>query len=297
MKMTMTVERITPAKAEKMLNANTCNRKLRPGVVERYAADMQAGNWTQCLVPISFYEDGEVADGQHRLWAIVEAGVPVDFFVVRDVAREAGLNIDTGLNRSIVDNAHISGLDTTLTHTFVSTARAVHDGTHGSVLFAEDTKASRRMKAGRSLAERLAICKLHHEAVAWACKHGPTGKFLRNAMVLGAVARAYSMEHDLDRLAKFGAILHSGFYDSPDETAAVTLRTHLLSKGNASASSPVWRDTFLKCQHAIYMFMRHKPLTVLRTPTKEPYPRVVESSKKAVVRKVRQAVEQQHATA
>lgn len=72
--MQLTVEKITPKIAEAWLNANTCNRKLRDGIVERYAADMTAGKWTECPEPISFYVDGDLADGQHRLFAITESG-------------------------------------------------------------------------------------------------------------------------------------------------------------------------------------------------------------------------------
>ena len=71
--METTIENISPQQAEKMLNSNKGNRKLRDGVVEKYALDMVSGNWTQCPVPISFLQNGDVADGQHRLWAIIES--------------------------------------------------------------------------------------------------------------------------------------------------------------------------------------------------------------------------------
>jgi hypothetical protein len=38
------LEKITPAKAEKYLNANKANRNLRDGLVERYASDMKNGS-------------------------------------------------------------------------------------------------------------------------------------------------------------------------------------------------------------------------------------------------------------
>jgi hypothetical protein len=91
----MKLESITPKKAEHYLNRNTSNRKLREGVVERYASDMAGGRWTKCAAPIVFYEDGEIADGQHRLFAIIESGKSQKFFVMRDLPRDAGLNIDT----------------------------------------------------------------------------------------------------------------------------------------------------------------------------------------------------------
>jgi len=99
------LETITPTKAHTWLNRNTSNRKLRDGWVEKYASDMRAGKWTECIVPIVFYENGDIADGQHRLWAIIESDTPQRFFVLHGLTREAGLNIDTGGGRNLVDNA------------------------------------------------------------------------------------------------------------------------------------------------------------------------------------------------
>src|SRR4051794_1259299 len=117
--MQVTVEKIGPKKAEQWINANKTNRSLRAGVVEQYAGDMRNGNWTQCTAPIAFYEDGDLADGQHRLYAIVESDTTQTFSVARGLERRDGLNIDTGLVRSVVDNARISGLETGLSNYIV----------------------------------------------------------------------------------------------------------------------------------------------------------------------------------
>jgi len=265
-KVSRTLIAVTPSIAEAWLNANETNRKLRPGVVERYAADMQSGRWTECLVPIAFYEDGTLANGQHRLWAICESGVTVQFEILRGLSKEAGLNIDTGLNRTLVDNARISGEYPNLTNEFVSAARAVNDGVHGSAL------QTGRKQGVRSHAQSLEICERFTESVGWAVTHGPRGKLLRNGVTLGAVARAYMLEKDRDRLAKFCKVLTTGFYDNADETAAVALRTLLMSSGSYTSTSNVWREAFLRTQHAIHAFMHHKPLKTIRSPEVEAYP-------------------------
>lgn len=258
MALEVTIQKVTPKLAEQWLNTNTSNRKLRDGVVEKYAEDMKSGNWTTCPEPISFFDDGTLADGQHRLWAITESGATVPFLITRGLTKEDGLNINTGLGRSLVDNARISGKNTQLTNTIVSTARAVAEGGPAG-------KAA-------SPALRLAQVEAHDEAVRWAVSNGPTGMGIRNAITLAAMARAWYFETDLARLKRFADVLSTGFMDGDGETAAVALRTYLKDKGPTAASAALWVDTFLKVQNAISYFMRGKKLTVIKGIKEEAYP-------------------------
>jgi hypothetical protein len=259
--MDIAIENVTPTKAATWLNTNKSNRKLRDGLVEKYAEDMRKGRWTTCPTPISFYDDGDVADGQHRLWAIVESGCAQRFPVARNLHRDDGLNIDTGLGRSLVDNARISRADNDLTNELVAVCRSIADGVHAG------TAGGSR----RSNAEKLALCEAHKEAGQWACTNGPRGKMLRNAIVMAAMARAWYLEPDKERLRRFADVLSTGLYDGDGETAAIALRNYILTK-TAINSSGLWRDTFLKAQNAIHYFMRSKRLTVLKTVAEEAYP-------------------------
>lgn len=260
-----TTEKITPPIAEQWLNSNKSNRKLREGVVEKYADDMANGRWTECTAPIVFYEDGDLADGQHRLWAIVESKRSQTFDVKRGLDRAAGMNIDIGMGRSIVDNARISGADRDLSNELIAVSRAIFDG--------ESSAAKGGRKGGsRSNSAKLEVVEVHREAAQWAISHGPRGKNIRNSIVLGAIGRAWYHEEDKDRLARFAAVLASGLYDGDGETAAVILRNYLIAKGPATSSSPLWRDTFLKVMNAIHYFMKGKKLTVIKVVNEEAYP-------------------------
>lgn len=253
------VELVTPAKAEAWLNRNCTNRKMRPGVAERYASDMSNGRWTKCPVPISFYEDGELADGQHRLWAIVESGASQRFPVLRGLSRADGLNLDTGLGRSIVDNAKISGIDGAITNSIVAAARAIHNG--GPVA---------RVK-GTSYSDKLAMVEQHRSAAEWAVNNVRRVRFLNNAVIHGAVGRAWYHETDKARLKRFCDVLGSGMADGMHESAAIALRNYLLSKGALASSSAMWYDTFTKAQNCIAHFMRNRSLTVLKKQSDEVY--------------------------
>jgi len=260
--MEVSVERITPARAEKMLNRNCSNRELRTGLVEKYARDMANEKWTQCPSPIAVYEDGDIADGQHRLWAIVESGVGQTFIVARGLTREDGLNIDMGLNRTLVDNARISGVNTELSNRLIAVARAVDTGNRGG-----------RSSVSLSSAQRIEMVEKHGEASRWALANAPAGRSFSHAIVVGAMARAWYWEEDKARLAQFAEVLGKGFMADEGDSAAIAIRNFLMAgTANGYGHTDVWRDAFLKVQNAIRYFMKHRKIVVIKSLKEEAYP-------------------------
>lgn len=108
--MQASIEVITPAFAQQLLEQNPHNRHVTPAVVERYALDMAEGRWQEGngqTVVIS--RNGDLMDGQHRMHAIVRSGVPISMLVVRNVDPETFKTIDTGKPRSLPDLLSIEG--------------------------------------------------------------------------------------------------------------------------------------------------------------------------------------------
>lgn len=272
MPVTTTNEKITPAKAEQWLNSNCNNRSLREGVVEAYADDMRNGNWTRCTQPIAFYEDGDLADGQHRLYAIVESATTQEFIVMRGLSRRDGLNIDTGLARTIVDNARISGIDIDLSNNLVAAARAIELGETGG--------GGKRM----TNAQKLAVVNEHREAAQWAISNLPRAKNIYNAPMLAGIGRAWYIESDMERLAQFCKVVGTGFGDGVEDSAAIAMRNYLLSNAGMASTSTMWRDTFLKGMNAIKYFMNRRRLTIIKSVSEEVYP--LKKKKAPVARKV-----------
>lgn len=101
--LTSKVETVTPALAEAWLATMQHNRRLSSNTVERLAKMMKEGQWLFDGAPLRFNTKGELVDGQHRLWALIEAKYTADFLVVRNVPDEAFLTMDTGKNRSFAD--------------------------------------------------------------------------------------------------------------------------------------------------------------------------------------------------
>lgn len=94
---------ITPELAHEWLGFNTHNRNVRQRVVLAYAADMTAGNWRWNGESVKFSADGTLLDGQHRLKAVVEAGIAVPMLVIRGLKNDAQETVDGGAKRKFAD--------------------------------------------------------------------------------------------------------------------------------------------------------------------------------------------------
>ena len=105
--MEMTVELVTPERAAQFLTANNANRKVRPGWVRILSARIRRGEWTCSHQGVAFDPRGNLLDGQHRLLAIVDAGIPCKMAVFRNADPESFRVLDQGARRSMADMAGI----------------------------------------------------------------------------------------------------------------------------------------------------------------------------------------------
>ncbi len=96
--------RVSPDLATKWLESNTNNRLVRDAHVLRLAADMKAGKWRgRNGEAIRFDTEGRLVDGQHRLWACIEAEVPFETLLITNVAPEVYSTIGVGRPKSFGD--------------------------------------------------------------------------------------------------------------------------------------------------------------------------------------------------
>lgn len=102
---------ITPEGARTWLDSNVHNRRLFQERVDTYARDIRAGKWYLTNDAITFDTDGKLSNGQHRLWAVVEADRPAEFLVLFGVEPEAQKVMDTGRKRSATDMLTLEGED------------------------------------------------------------------------------------------------------------------------------------------------------------------------------------------
>lgn len=93
--------KITPGMATTILSeCNETNRQIRKIWAESLANDIMGDMWRDNGDTVSFYEDGMLADGQHRLSAITMANKSIDVIVTGGITKEAMLTKDTGHQRT-----------------------------------------------------------------------------------------------------------------------------------------------------------------------------------------------------
>jgi len=102
---------ITPQMAEELLKRNAKNRKVVHAQVLYYAGQMQRTDWIRTGQSLIFDTDGNLNDGQHRLWAGYLSQTTFPTYVVSDVPPMPNLfaYIDNGRVRSMADALTTSG--------------------------------------------------------------------------------------------------------------------------------------------------------------------------------------------
>lgn len=247
------VEVITPERAAEYLKTNKRNRAISRFQVRRYAADMKDGKWTLNHQGIAFFKDGTFADGQHRLEAIIEAGIPVAMQVTRGLDVSAGADIDQHRQRQTQDAIVIGGLADWIGKEDVAVVRALYDR---KVLTVHQV-----VQVAESLKTGLQFVHAHMRQH----KRGLSGAVLKTPIV-----KAFYFESDKARLGEFCDVLQAGVPSGPDDVAAMRLRDKLLSDfGVTSHNREKRAEVQLRTERAIWGFMRREHLGRLATP-KEP---------------------------
>lgn len=101
---------LTPEIAQQWKLKNTNNfRVLDRAKVDKYASEMASGNWELNGETIAFYEDGTLANGQHRIEAVVKSGVTIETLVAYGVKKKVKV-FDMGSKRTLQQMARAMGL-------------------------------------------------------------------------------------------------------------------------------------------------------------------------------------------
>ena len=244
------VETITPELALKYLEHNRKNRVLRPSVVKRYANDMLNGYWQLTPQGISFYENGDLADGQHRLNAVVHANIPVEFQVTYGVAEDCTIQ-DRVIKRSTSDVLHLAGVTSSAATTNGIAAinyLFVMANNHGVV---SDTTIKKFLEDGKNeelICESLAISNVGSNKM----------QLLRKAPIIAGIYCALYCGVPKECLYSFAKIANSGFTDSPKEQAAIVLRNYMI-QNFTNKNTAERRFAFVVATNAIKDFASGTP--------------------------------------
>lgn len=263
-----TVLDITPTMASRWLEGNIHNRPVNEMHVQRLANEMKAGRWRLTHQGIAFSANGTLVDGQHRLWAIVMAGVPVRMRVFFNEPSENAEYVDGGLARTAADRLRLGNrFAHTVGHKHLATLRCMVNG----------LRPVQRMSYGQE-ADLLAM---HLNAINFAMEHMATADRARGvatASTRAVLARAYySIDHT--RLVYFCDVLKSGMARSDADQTIILLRDYLVQCEKARNCLSVIREQYGKVQRALKAFLTGEILGRLYPVASETFPLPEEANK------------------
>lgn len=103
MKAEINIIKVSPEMAsEFLMNSLLDQRKIRPNHVNHLASDMISGRWrlgSDAILKVK----GQLANGQHRLAALIQTGMSFPFIVMESNDEELYRVIDHGLSRTVGD--------------------------------------------------------------------------------------------------------------------------------------------------------------------------------------------------
>lgn len=116
---------VTPDLAEEWLSANDNYRNFVNANLQKLKSDLIAGLWSPTPDAIAFDKSGKLFNGQHRLRAIVESGIPAICLVTYKWPTDSNMNpsIDSGAKRNV--STHLSRCGFANASTIASIARTL----------------------------------------------------------------------------------------------------------------------------------------------------------------------------
>lgn len=234
---------VDPPQAFRWLDGNTHNRPVKQQHVERLARDMKAGRWRLTHQGIAFDTTGLLIDGQHRLWAVIEANVTVKLRVFFNEPPENRHVLDTGERRSNLDVLAITEQAGGVNSMLLATLRFMLAGLSGR---------PKRQTPGEE-AEQLSR---HRSALDFAMEHfgRAPARGVATSETRAVIARAfYAGDHF--RLIHFCDVLRSGLSTDESDHIVVALRNFLIQPRRAEKGDAFRRVRYGKTEWALASFL------------------------------------------
>jgi hypothetical protein len=251
---------VSPALARQWLMQNTNNRHMREDIAHRYAKDMAEGRWQVSHQGLAFYEDGTLADGQHRLFAVTVYNKPVTFLVTRNVPRLAAQMIDQHIPRQAHDAIKIAGGESWIDRNIVAIARVLLSSMGSDV---HQKSVAQIQEYIEKYAEPLQFA---HSLAA------QRRRFLTTSAITACYFCAEQAGESRDKIKRFGEIMATGEINGPHENSAIRLREYLLQAGGGAWIGAGRLETAKKVQRAIQLFCHGRAIAKLMQPEKLIYP-------------------------
>ncbi|HOX27485.1 MAG TPA: hypothetical protein PLL30_17325 [Candidatus Krumholzibacteria bacterium] len=251
-----TYRNITPASAQILLNtSNPNNRHISKVWVERLARDMKAGRWVSD-VPIMLDHNGVLVDGQHRLAAVIKAGITVRMMVLSGIAADVRRVLDQNRKRTPSDVLRLDGRFERVLNHDGSVVIAMHRGLNTSYL-------------PLTTSELVELYAENYDAIQFA---NSCLTFGRHSIVVvrAVVARAW-YSADREEIGNFCDRLNTGaVLDKHTESGAALFYRFIMT---AHVTGTVGQyEVYAKCERALRAFIDKEKIARLYETQVELFP-------------------------
>lgn len=238
---------VSPADATEMLKKlDPRQRPANKDHVRRLAADMTDGRFGLSPDPVVVLKNGNLANGQHRLMAVVQSGTTQALMVSSGWDEDVYPIMDAGLRRTLALRVDAPWLK-------MKNALAMVRSAMGGVSVWRGVKSSEQ--------QVVAFAMDHEETFERVIRM--THAMKMRAPVLGACARAMLHGVDAEAVQRFLRVATTGVSDGPHESAAVRLfvflneRTRIVGGSTASI-------LYMKAQAALFNFIQGREVTHIK---------------------------------
>lgn len=237
--------------ARKWLLYNPANRPLNEKRARQYAEDIKMGKWELNGEAIKFYSDGTLADGQHRLRAVIIANMPIKSVVITGLSKDVKVQ-DRGKNRSTSDIMRLKGYSKDIaSHKTVAIAK-LHYLIQKNITNVSD-----------GLVEEFII--KNKDVLSELSKTYKGSKASKNININSAPVRlacfyaVNSGECTYSQLNAFLKVLRTGIPESLDQSAALVCRNDMLSGVIVMRGVSYRKKAVFKVEKAIQDFVNKYP--------------------------------------
>lgn len=254
--------KVTPELAAKWLNQNTNNRRIRRAFVDELVKKIQNNQWVENTPDhIAFYDDGTLANGQHRLTAIAEAGVPVYTKIEYDIPRDAAICIDAGKKRTFSDNVQIVLGEKFYTQQISNMMRTIFEG--GKAFSHE---------------QHLILAKHYKKDIMFVQKlYEGANKHLKKTDIIAATFAALQAGVDQSALISFAASYTSGKIPEKDNynyDIVIAYRDYILTSASVNRVRTDRANSIKLAEYVIDKFLTNKPGRITKSIDKWVYPKL-----------------------
>lgn len=246
---------VTPQLAEKLLEHNTNNRKLRRTKVDKISRDLRNGLWRETHQAIAFDTDEVLTNGQHRLQAIVKTGISAKVWICFNEPISSRGVIDDVVPRDASDMAQM-----------------VYEISASRQMFA----VLKAMIAGHACdinwtkLELIETWPEHREAILFAMEHIRDSKGVSISTVRAVIARAFYTV-DLAKLKQFSYMLSTGITPNEKYAALITPLRNLL-QNKPGSRLPERKEKYGKVQRVLWAFLHDESISRVYRTQNEYFP-------------------------